>query len=92
MFSIFLLCRIIDPACCMAMVLISLNVCLMVVSGILRFVSRSFIEGMWVVPLALAVMTMSGSIFQPNSAMLFIGGWYLWILFIIVSCGNLSLQ
>ena len=32
----------------MAMVLISLNVCLMAVFGILKFVSRSFIEGVWV--------------------------------------------
>ena len=74
LFSIFLLCRIIDPACCMAMVLISLNVFLMAVSGILKFVSRISIEGVWVVPLAPAVMTMSGSTFHPNSAILFIRG------------------
>ena len=76
----------------MAMVLISLNVCLMLVSGILKFVSRILIEGVWVVPLAPAVMTMSGSTFHPNSIMSFIKGWYFWTLFVIVSCGNLSLQ
>ena len=77
LYSIFLLCRIIDMACCIVMVLISLNVCLMVVSGILKFVSRSFIEGACVVPIAHIVMTMSGSIFHPKSIMLFKRGWYL---------------
>ena len=76
----------------MAMVLISLNACLMVVSGILKFVSRSLIEGVWVVPLDPVVMTMSGSTIHPNSAMSFIRGWYFWILFVIVSYGNMSLQ
>ena len=76
----------------MAMVLISLNVCLMVVFGILSFVSSSSIEGVCVVPLTPAVMTMSGSTNQPKFMMLFIRGWYFWILFTIVSCGNLSLQ
>jgi hypothetical protein len=76
----------------MAMILISLNVCLMVVFGSLRFVSRSSIEGVCVVPLTPAVMTMSGSTFQPKFIMSFIKGWYFCILFTIVSCGNLSLQ
>ena len=90
--SIFLLCSIIDPACCMAMVLIFLNMCLMVDFGILSFVSRSSIEGVCVVPLTPAVMTMSGSTLQPRFMMLFIRGLYFWILFSIVSYGNLSLQ
>ena len=47
------------------MVFISLNVCLMEVSDSLNFFSRSFIEGACVVPLAPAVMTISGSTFQP---------------------------
>jgi hypothetical protein len=76
----------------MAMVLISLNVCLIVVIGILKLVSRSVIEGMCVVPLAPAVMTMSGSTFHPKFLISFIRGWYFWILFVIVSCRNLSLQ
>ena len=61
-------------------------------SGISKFVSSSFIEGVCVVPLAPAVMTMSGLTFHPSSMMLFMMGWYFWILFAIVSCGNLSLQ
>ena len=39
-----------------------------------KFVSRSFIEGLCVVPLAHVVMTMSGSTFHPSSLMLFSGG------------------
>jgi hypothetical protein len=58
----------------MAMVLIALNVCLMLVTCILNFFSRVSIEGVWVVPLAPAVITMSGSIFHPNAAMSFIRG------------------
>ena len=76
----------------MAMVLISLNVCLILVFGILSFDSRSSIEGVCVVPLTPAVMTMSGSVFQPRLMMSFIKGWYFCVLFTIVSCGNLSLQ
>ena len=68
----------------MAMVSISLNVCFMIVFGILKFV-LSFIERLCVVPLAHVVMTMSGSTFHPKSMMLFIKGSYLWILFTIVS-------
>ena len=63
--SSFLLCRIIDIACCITMVLISLKVCLMVFSGILNFSSKIFIEGMYVVALAPAVMTINGSTFHP---------------------------
>ena len=46
LFSSLLLCRIIDIACCIAMVLISLKVCLIVFSGILNFSSKIFIEEM----------------------------------------------
>ena len=45
LFSIFLLCRMIDPTCYIPMVLISLNVFLMLFSGISNVVSKSFIEG-----------------------------------------------
>ena len=76
----------------MAMVLISLNVCLIVVFGSLIFVSRISIEEVCVVPLTPVVMTMSGSTFQPRPMMSFIEGWYFCVLFRIVSCGNLSLQ
>ena len=63
LFSSFLLCRIIDIAwlCCMAMVLISLQVCLIVFSGILNFSSKIFIEEMCVVALIPTVMTINGS-------------------------------
>ena len=88
----FHLCRIIDPACCMAILFISLNVCLMVDSGSSNFVSRSFTDGVCVVPLAHIAMTMSGSTFHPKLLMSFSSGWYFWFLFSIISCGNMSLQ
>jgi len=50
----------IEPANWMAMVLIVLKVFFRAVSGNLNLVSRSFIEGMYVVPLALVVMKMRG--------------------------------
>ena len=74
MFSSLFLCRIIDKACCIAIVLISVKVCLIVFSGILNFSSKIFIEGMWVVALAPVVMTISGSTFHPLLVMLFISG------------------
>ena len=61
-------------AYCMAMVLIFLKVCLMVVIGILSVSSKIFIEGMWAVALAPAVMTIRGAIFHPLEAMLSISG------------------
>ena len=42
-----ILCRIIDVACCIDMVLISVKVCLIVFSSILNFSSKIFIEGMF---------------------------------------------
>ena len=65
-----------DIAYCMAITLISSNVCLMFTLGILYITSIFFIEGMCVVALALAVMTSSGSIFQPLFIMLSINGLY----------------
>ena len=65
LFSSLLLCRIIDIPYCIAMVLISLKVCLIDFSGILKFSSKIFIEGMFVVALAPAVMTINGSTFHP---------------------------
>ena len=70
LFSSLLLCRIIDIACCIAMVLISLKDCLIVFSGILNFSSKIFIEGMCVVALAPTVMTINGSTFHPLLVML----------------------
>ena len=61
-------------ACCIAMVLISLKICLIVFSGILYFSSKIFIEEMCVVALAPIVMTISGSTFHPLLVMLSISG------------------
>ena len=74
LFSSLLLCRITNIACCIAMVLISVKVCLIVFSGILNFSSKIFIEEMCVVALAPAVMTISGSTFHPLLVMLSISG------------------
>ena len=74
LFSSLLLCRIIDIACCIAMVLVSLKVCLKVFSGILNFSSKIFIEGMCVVALAPAMMTINGSTFHPLLVMLSMSG------------------
>ena len=46
LFSNLLLCRIIDIVCCIAIVLISVKVCLIASFGILNFSSKIFIEGM----------------------------------------------
>jgi hypothetical protein len=49
----------------MAIVFISLNACFVGFSGILNVCSSCSIDGVCVVPLAPAVMTISGSVFQP---------------------------
>ena len=75
MFSNLLLCRIIDIACYIAMVIMSMKVYLIVSLGILNFSSKIFIEGVCVVALAPAAMTISGSTFHPLLVMLSISGW-----------------
>ena len=79
-------------AYCIAMVLIFLKVFLMVAIGILRVSSSVFIDGMWAVAQAPAVITISGSIFQPLEAMLSISGLYLLVFNSVASLENLSLQ
>ena len=79
-------------AYCIAIVLIFLKVFLMAVMGILRLSSNIFIDEMWAVARALAVMTISGSIFQPLEAILSISGLYLLFFASIASRENLSLQ
>ena len=79
-------------AYCIAIVLMFLKVFLMVAMGILRFSSSIFIDGMWAVARAPAVMTISGSIFHPLAAILSIKGLYLLFFASIVSGENLSLQ
>ena len=76
LFFILLLCRIMDIAYCMAITLISSNVCLMFILGIFNIFSILFIKGVCVAALALAVMTISGSIFQPLLIILSINGLY----------------
>ena len=68
-----------------------MKVCLVVSFGILNFSSKVFIEGMCVVALAPAVMTISGSTFHPL-LVLSVSGWYFSILRVMVSDENLSLQ
>lgn len=65
LFSIRLVCKRIDPAYCIAIVFITLKMCLIAVSDNLNFSSSCFIDGTCVVPLAPAAMTMSGSTFHP---------------------------
>ena len=79
-------------AYCMAMVLMFLKVFRMDGIGSLNLSSSSFIDGMCVAALAPAVITMSGSIFQPRAAMFSISGLYLLALASSVSGENLSLQ
>ena len=92
LFSILLLCIIMDIAYYMAMTLIASNVFLILCLGILNVVSIFSIEGLCVATLAPAVMTISGSTFQPLLTILSISGLYFSILRVIVSSGNLSLQ
>ncbi|KAG0565947.1 hypothetical protein KC19_7G025900 [Ceratodon purpureus] len=79
-------------AYCMAIVFMFLKVFLMVSHGILKLSASSFIEGMCVVALAPAVMTMRGSTFHPLAVRLAISGLYLLVLATNVSGENLSLQ
>ena len=77
-------------AYCMAMVLIFLKVFRM--DGIGSLNLSSSIDGMCVAAMAHAVITMSGSMFQPKAAMFFICGLYLLALVSSVSEENMSLQ
>ncbi len=79
-------------AYCMAMLLMFLKVFLMVGIGILNWSSSIFMDGICVVALAPAVMTIRGSIFHPLAAMLSISGLYLLVLASSVFGKNLSLQ
>ena len=92
LFSILLLCRIMDTTCWMAMMLIATNVYLILSLGILNVVSIFSIEGMCVVALALVVMIINGSTFQPLFKItLSTSSLYFSIFQIIVSSSILSL-
>ena len=64
-FCILLFWKTIDMAYCMAMVFMFLKVFLTVGMDILKLSLSSFIDGMCVVALALAVMTIRGWTFHP---------------------------
>ena len=67
-------------AYCMAILLMFLKVFLMVDIGILNLSSSTFIDGICVVALAPAVMTIRGSTFHPLVTILSINGIYLLVL------------
>ena len=67
MISSLLLWSKMDMAYCITIVLMFLKVFRMDGIGILDLSSSSFIDGMYVAALAPAVMTISGSIFQPRA-------------------------
>ena len=67
-------------AYCMAIVFMFLKVFLMVVIGILKLSTSSFIDGMCVVALAPTVMTIRGSTFHSLATILAINGLYLLVL------------
>ena len=68
-----------ECAYCVAIMLICLNMFLIFVIEIVNVVSKFFIDGICVVPLAHATSTMSGATFQPFAMMLFMSGWYFMI-------------
>ena len=82
--SILLLCRIMDIAHYMAMMLISSNVYLMLSLRILDVVSILFIKGVYVVALALAMMITYGSTFHPLLIILSISGLYIYIIILLL--------
>jgi hypothetical protein len=70
-FSILRLCKRIDIAWWMAIMFMFLRVCLMVGMGSLKVVWSEFMEGMWVVAWAPAVMIIIGATVQPRAQILF---------------------
>ena len=90
--NLIFFCRIMDIAYCIVMTLISSKVCLMLSLWNLNVFSMLSIKEVCVVALIPTVMTISGSIFHPLLMILSISALYLFIFFIIVSYGILSLQ
>ena len=91
-FSSLHLWTIMECAYCMAIMLICLNVLLIFMIGSVNIVSKFFIDGICVVPLAPVANTTSGVNFQPFVMMLFMSGLYFMIYLSRVSVANLSLQ
>ena len=75
LFSNLLLCKIIDMACCIAMVFMSMTISFVVLFGIFNCLSNILIEGLCVFAIAPAVMTSTGSTFHPLLLMLLRRGW-----------------
>jgi hypothetical protein len=75
-----------------AIVLMFLKVFLMIGIGILNLFSSDFIDGMWVVALAPAMIIIRGSIFHPLASILSINGLYLLFFAYSVFGENLSLH
>jgi hypothetical protein len=75
----------------MAIVLIFISVSLIIDFLYLYVVCSCVRDGMCVVPLTPAVIIMRGATFQPSASMSFMKGWYLAILALTLSSGNLSL-
>ena len=82
----------IECACCIGIMLISLNVILIFMVGSLSFVSMFFIDRMCVVALAHATKSMSGATFHPLVVMLLMSGWYVVVFLAKGSIANMSLQ
>jgi hypothetical protein len=76
----------------MTIMFIFLKVCLMVGMGILKISWSKFMEGMWVVALALAVSKIISATFQPLAQILLRSESYLACLEATLSGENLSLQ
>ena len=65
-----------ECAYCVAIVLICLNIILILVVGSLKLVAKFFIDGIFVVVLALATKNMSGAMFHPLVVMVLMSNWY----------------
>ena len=92
LFSNLLLCKIIDMACCIAMVFMSMTVSFVVLFGIFNCSSNILIEGLCVFAIAPAVMTSTGSTFHPLLLMLSRRGWDFLVSRVMAFHKNLSLQ
>ena len=92
LFSNLLLCKIIDMACCIAMVFMSMTVSFVVLFGIFNCSSNILIEGLCVFAIAPAVMTSTGSTFHPLLLMLSRRGWDFLVSRVMAFHENLSLQ
>ena len=92
LFSNLLLCKIIDMACCIAMVFMSMMVSFVVLFGIFNCSSNILIEELCVFAIAPAVMMSTSSTFHPLLLMLSRRGWDFLVSRVMAFHENLSLQ